>query len=221
VFEAGLFGGILGMKRTIIVYDKDVKLPSDLQGLTPINYSAEGDPDSEGQYVCAEMIRVIEKRGWRGREGLEGQLQGDWWQYALGHAEKEQSVVSLIKITREGPRLLSLSGTALSEKGENHARFWSCAANVDEAARTLFYYWEGSWPGKKGAPAFFGKGEITLETAQRAKGYFTVNGFDDPTMRERSPIYRVEASPRKYRPQSFAQLSADLRLGQDAMVIRR
>jgi hypothetical protein len=197
VFEAGLFGGVLGMKRTIIVYDRDVKLPSDLLGLTPINYSAEGDPDREGDYVCAEMIRVIEKRGWRGKEGLEGQLQGDWWQYSLGASDKEPSVVSLITIARDAPRLLSLSGTALSAKGENHARFWSCAANVDESAKALFYYWEGSWPGKEGAPAFFGTGEIILENAQRGKGYFTVNAFDDSAMRARVETAYVRATEKE------------------------
>ncbi|WP_287325154.1 TIR domain-containing protein [Mesorhizobium sp.] len=34
VFEAGLFGGVLGMRRTFILHANGSKLPSDLLGLT-------------------------------------------------------------------------------------------------------------------------------------------------------------------------------------------
>src|SRR4026208_1291977 len=38
VFEAGLFGGVLGMRRTFILHAHGSKLPSDLLGLTSIRY---------------------------------------------------------------------------------------------------------------------------------------------------------------------------------------
>src|SRR6476646_3881264 len=38
VFEAGLFGGVLGMRRTFILHARGSKLPSDLLGLTSIRY---------------------------------------------------------------------------------------------------------------------------------------------------------------------------------------
>src|ERR1700720_399630 len=38
VFEAGLFGGALGMRRTFILHASGSKLPSDLLGLTSIRY---------------------------------------------------------------------------------------------------------------------------------------------------------------------------------------
>src|SRR6186997_3240815 len=38
VFEAGLFGGVLGMRRTFIRHAHDSKLPTDLLGLTSIRY---------------------------------------------------------------------------------------------------------------------------------------------------------------------------------------
>src|SRR6187455_1635590 len=38
VFEAGLFGGTLGMRRTFILHANGSKLPSDLLGLTSIRY---------------------------------------------------------------------------------------------------------------------------------------------------------------------------------------
>src|SRR5262250_1689585 len=38
VFEAGLFGGVLGMRRTFILHANGAKLPTDLLGLTSIRY---------------------------------------------------------------------------------------------------------------------------------------------------------------------------------------
>src|SRR5262245_26162209 len=38
VFEAGLFGGVLGMRRTFILHANGAKLPSDLLGLTCVRY---------------------------------------------------------------------------------------------------------------------------------------------------------------------------------------
>src|SRR3954465_13895342 len=38
VFEAGLFGGALGMRRTFILHARGSKLPSDLLGLTCVRY---------------------------------------------------------------------------------------------------------------------------------------------------------------------------------------
>src|SRR5687767_14208160 len=39
VFEAGLFGGVLGMRRTFILHANGAKLPSDLFGLTCVRYA--------------------------------------------------------------------------------------------------------------------------------------------------------------------------------------
>src|SRR5262245_22442010 len=38
VFEAGLFGAALGMRRTFILHAREAKLPSDLHGLTVVRY---------------------------------------------------------------------------------------------------------------------------------------------------------------------------------------
>src|SRR6187399_516875 len=38
VFEAGLFGGVLGMHRTFILHAHGAKLPTDLLGLTCVRY---------------------------------------------------------------------------------------------------------------------------------------------------------------------------------------
>ena len=43
VFEAGLFGGVLGMRRTFILHANGAKLPSDLLGLTCVRYAGRDD----------------------------------------------------------------------------------------------------------------------------------------------------------------------------------
>src|SRR5215203_1267290 len=44
VFEAGLFGGALGMRRTFILHAHGSKLPSDLLGLTSVRYDPAISP---------------------------------------------------------------------------------------------------------------------------------------------------------------------------------
>src|ERR1043166_7331449 len=50
VFEAGLFGGVLGMRRTYILHASGAKLPTDLLGLTSVRY---------GGSTAADVINVI------------------------------------------------------------------------------------------------------------------------------------------------------------------
>ncbi|WP_424390849.1 TIR domain-containing protein [Methyloceanibacter sp.] len=58
VFEAGLFGGVLGMHRTFILHAKGSKLPSDLLGFTCVRYG-EANP--------SEMRAINESFGRRSR----------------------------------------------------------------------------------------------------------------------------------------------------------
>src|SRR4029078_13406523 len=76
VFEAGLFGGVLGMRRTFILHANGAKLPSDLLGLTGVRY----DPPRAG----AEMRAVNQKlRGAIENEGRVARVEGLWWQFSL------------------------------------------------------------------------------------------------------------------------------------------
>jgi hypothetical protein len=188
VFEAGLFGGVLGWRRSVIVHAKGVKLPSDLLGLTVIAYDPGSDPEREGMLVSAKIKKVIDELGWRGSEGLAGQLQGHWWQFTLSDAIRiEQSALSLLEIRRTG-QLVTLSGKAWTVQGDLIAQFWSKATSINEESHTLFYYWEGDWPGHPDAPQFFGKGEIVREDADRASGYFTIRSEGDVDPRERKRV---------------------------------
>ena len=67
IFELGLFMGALGRDRTFIVKPRgiDIKLPSDLLGITPLEY-AEGTPDTISARVgpiCTEVRKVVLKLG--------------------------------------------------------------------------------------------------------------------------------------------------------------
>jgi predicted nucleotide-binding protein len=62
VFEAGLFGGVLGMHRTFILHASGSKLPSDLLGLTCVRYGEVTNP-SEMRAVNQKLRNAIENEG--------------------------------------------------------------------------------------------------------------------------------------------------------------
>ena len=66
VFEAGLFGGVLGMSRTFILHAEGAKLPSDLLGLTCVRYGATTGPP-EVKAVNQKLRQAIEAEGRLGR----------------------------------------------------------------------------------------------------------------------------------------------------------
>src|SRR6476620_10187543 len=73
VFEAGLFGGVLGMRRTLILHAGGAKLPSDLLGLTCVRY---------GDAVTAAEVRTMNQklRNAIETEGRLARVEGLWWQ---------------------------------------------------------------------------------------------------------------------------------------------
>src|SRR6201991_3547751 len=59
VFEAGLFGGMLGMRRTFILHAHGSKLPSDLLGLTSVRYDPATSP-AEVRAINQKLRQAIE-----------------------------------------------------------------------------------------------------------------------------------------------------------------
>ncbi|HET7031407.1 MAG TPA: TIR domain-containing protein, partial [Candidatus Limnocylindrales bacterium] len=59
VFEAGLFGSALGMRRTFIVHAREAKLPSDLLGLTLVRYG-DGANATEVRTINRKLRKAIE-----------------------------------------------------------------------------------------------------------------------------------------------------------------
>lgn len=174
VFEAGLFGGVLGMRRTFILHARGAKLPSDLLGLTCIRYSGEMTP-SEMREVNQKIRKAIEN------EGRGARIEGSWWHFSLTErTAKDPDAVSLLNIARDQNGALELTGRAWREDGRLSARYWSEAVKEREASSGVFFYWKGERPLDPNAPQLEGVGEIRLESDDRASGYFTIRADTDP-----------------------------------------
>jgi predicted nucleotide-binding protein len=76
VFEAGLFGGALGMRRTFILHASGAKLPTDLLGLTCVRYDGSATA-AEVKVICQKLRNSIEN------DGRASRIEGMWWQFSL------------------------------------------------------------------------------------------------------------------------------------------
>ena len=167
VFEAGLFGGVLGMRRTFILHSRGSKLPTDLLGLTSIRYG-EADTAEEIEVILQKLRKAIEQ------EGRLAAIEGLWWQFSLSErSQKEPSAVSLLRISRNRDGALEVAGRSWQEDGKLSARYWSEAAKERKGPSGIFYYWNGERPLDPNSPRLEGTGEIRLESADRAAGYWT------------------------------------------------
>ena len=167
VFEAGLFGGVLGMRRTFILHANGAKLPTDLLGLTSIRY-AEELTTAEIKSINQKLRKAIETEG-----RLVG-IEGLWWQFALTErSADEPSAVSLLRISRDRSGMLEVSGRSWQADGTLSARYRSEAAREQKDPSGVFFYWKGERPRNSNAPELNGTGEIRVESADRAAGYWT------------------------------------------------
>ena len=188
VFEAGLFGGVLGMRRTFILHAKGAKLPSDLLGLTCVRY--EGTSAAEMRVINDKLRKAIET------EGRVGRIEGLWWQFSLTQrTEREPSAVSLLKISRDRGGALELTGRAWQEDGTLSARYWSEATKEKKESGGIFYYWKGERPLHPDAPQLEGTGEIRMESAERASGYWKTRADNDPSLNARTSGVYLRADP--------------------------
>ena len=180
VFEAGLFGGVLGMRRTFILHAHGAKLPTDLLGLTAVRYDVDLTPAGMRE-VNQNLKRAIED------EGRLARVEGQWWQFSLtARSEKEPAALSLLNISRDRDGMLALKGRSWQADGKLCARYWSEAAKEKEDSSALFYFWNGDRPLELEVPQLYGTGEIKLESEDRANGYFTVRSDSDPSLNART-----------------------------------
>ena len=180
VFEAGLFGGVLGMRRTFILHASGSKLPTDLLGLTCVRYDGSTTA-AELKVICQKIRKAIEG------EGRVPRIEGMWWQFSLTErSAKEPSAVSLLKVSRCRNGTLELAGRSWQEDGTLSARYWSEAAKERDDSSGIFYYWRGERPLHPDAPQLEGTGEIRLESADRASGYFTTRADKPPKVNTRT-----------------------------------
>jgi len=189
VFEAGLFGGALGIRRTFILHANGSKLPTDLLGLTSVRYEPETGPEEIGA-INEKLRRAIET------EGHRGLVEGLWWQLSLTmRTEDEPSAVSLLEISRDRDGVLAVNGRAWQEDGTLSARYRSEAAKERRDPTGVFYYWKGERPRHPDAPQLEGTGEIRLESTDRASGYWTTRSDRDPALNARTSGVYLRADP--------------------------
>ena len=184
VFEAGLFGGVLGMRRTFILHANGAKLPTDLLGLTCVRYDAS--PTAADVRAVNQKIRTAIED-----EGRIARLEGLWWQHSLtARTDEEPSAVSLLQITRDRYGALEVSGRAWDEDGTLSSRYQSEATRERREPASVFYYWNGERPRHANAPQLNGTAEIRLVSADHAEGYWITRSDADPDLNARtSGIY--------------------------------
>jgi hypothetical protein len=179
VFEAGLFGGALGMRRSFILHAGGAKLPTDLLGLTCIRYGAV--TSAEMRIVNEKLRKAIED------EGNIARIEGPWWQFSLTErSEREPSAVSLLRISRCRDGGLELTGRSWRQDGRLSARYWSEAAKEKREPLGIFYYWKGERPLDPNAPQLHGTGEIRVESTDAGSGYFTTLSDTQPKVNART-----------------------------------
>src|SRR5882762_11817411 len=189
VFEAGLFGGVLGMRRTFILHASGAKLPSDLLGFTCVRYDEATTP-AEVRVVNGKLRKAIEN------EGRVARIEGLWWQFSLtARSSREPSAVSLLRISRDRDGAMELGGRSWQEDGTLSARYWSEAAKERKDPPGIFYYWKGERPRHPNAPQLDGTGEIRIESVDRAGGYFTTRSDTDPEVNARTSGVYLRADP--------------------------
>jgi hypothetical protein len=180
VFEAGLFSGALGMRRTFILHASGAKLPTDLLGLTSIRYD-DAATAAEVRVINQKLRKAIEN------EGRVTRIEGLWWQFSLtARSPRDPAAISLLKISRDRDGALDVRGRSWQEDGALCARYWCEAAKERKDPPGVFYYWNGERPRDPDAPKLDGTGEIRIESADRAAGYFTTHLDGDPNLGART-----------------------------------
>jgi hypothetical protein len=189
VFEAGLFGGALGIRRTFILHANGAKLPTDLLGLTSIRYDPDTTPAVVRQ-INQKLRKAIDA------EGRISRLEGVWWQLSVtARTELEPSAVSLLTISRDRAGALEVAGRSWQPDGTLSARYWSEASKERVDPAGIFYFWKGERARQPNAPQLEGTGEIKLESVDRAGGYWTTRSAGDDAFYARTSGIYVRADP--------------------------
>jgi hypothetical protein len=140
--------------------------------------------------VCQKLRNAIEN------EGRINRIEGMWWQFSQTERTREEpSAVSLLKISRDRNRALEVTGRSWQEDGRLSARYWSEAVKEKEGSSSIFYYWKGERPLDPNAPQLDGTGEIRLESADRAVGYWTTRADANPNVNARTSGIYLRAEP--------------------------
>lgn len=106
LFEAGLFMGTIGRKRTFIICDRNVKKPTDLAGISLLLYNhaeAKVDPAAAVKQVCKQMESAVDELNFR-------HLTGIWHsRYRYPYSDKHPLVDEDVEVSasRDGLKIVS------------------------------------------------------------------------------------------------------------------
>jgi hypothetical protein len=128
--------------------------------------------------------------------GRTTRIEGSWWQFSLTQrTAREPSAVSLLTISRASDGALEVAGHSWQEDGSLSARYWTEAVKERKEPAGLFYYWKGERPLDPNAPQLHGTGEIRLESADRASGYWTTDADQSSKVNVRTAGVFLRADP--------------------------
>ena len=103
--------------------------------------------------------------------------------------------MSLLRISRDRYGALEIAGRSWQENDSLSARYWSEAVKERKESSGVFYYWRGERPMDPNAPQLDGTGEIRMESADRATGYFTTRADTHPKLNARTAGVYWRADP--------------------------
>ena len=109
-------------------------------------------------------------------------------------SEEEPSAVSLLRVSRDRDGGLTVNGRAWQEDGTLSARSERGCEGA-QAPGGIFYFWKGERPRHANAPQLEGTGEIRVETADRATGYWTTRSDRDAELNARTAGVYLRADP--------------------------
>jgi hypothetical protein len=101
-----------------------------------------------------------------------------------------------LRISRGHDGTLELAGRSWQEDGMLSARYWSEATKEKKDPSGVFYCWKGERPRHPNAPQLDGTGDIRLESADRAAGYWITRSDTHPQVNARTSGVYVRADPK-------------------------
>jgi hypothetical protein len=91
--------------------------------------------------------------------------------------------------------MLEVRGDSWQGDGRLSARYWSEAVKERKEPSGVFYYWKGERPLDPDAPELDGTGEIRLESADPASGYYTIRSDGRAKVSVRTAGVYLRADP--------------------------
>ena len=188
MFEAGLFGGVLGMRRTFILHASGAKLPTDLLGLTCVRYAGAMTP-AETKTINQKIRKAIESEGHLAHRGFLVAVLADRAQRqgAVGAEPPENLARAERRAGARRPRVArgrQPVGALLVRGGAGEGR----------RVRHLLLL-EGRAAARPERAAARRDRRDPADSADRASGYFTTRSDRDPELYARTSGVYWRADP--------------------------